>query len=268
LPGARGWIGKLMLNAPESVRSLRKLPILGSVIHAISHKVVATDQRVWVTVESGPAKGLQIELNPRTGQAYARGEAELVVQNFLASKLKAGDVFYDLGANIGLFSLIAARIVSPAGRVVSFEPDPQNASRLRRNLEQNGFSNATVVESGVWSSTTDLSFAVAPESSPDRGVGTFMPGGADAAASSSISIHVVSLDDFTRTAPVPTAIKCDVEGAELEVLKGARNVLAKSRPWILCEMHSSENDREGRKFLSELGYSFTEIDDMHVFAAP
>ncbi len=254
-----------MLNAPESVRSLRKLPILGSVIHAISHKVVATDQRVWVTVESGPAKGLQIELNPRTGQAYARGEAELVVQNFLASKLKAGDVFYDLGANIGLFSLIAARIVSPAGRVFSFEPDPQNALRLRRNLEQNGFSNATVVESGVWSSTTDLSFAVAPESSPDRGVGTFMPG--DAAAQN-LSIHVVSLDDFTRTAPVPTAIKCDVEGAELEVLKGARNVLAKSRPWILCEMHSPENDRDGRKFLAELGYSITEIDDMHVFAAP
>jgi hypothetical protein len=78
----------------------------------------------------------------------------------------------------------------------------------------------------------------------------------------------VSLDDFIQSAPRPTAIKCDVEGAELEVLKGARRILSESRPWILCEMHSPENDRDARKFLAELGYSITEIDDMHVFAAP
>jgi FkbM family methyltransferase len=254
-----------MLNAPESVRSLRNVPVFGGVIHAISHKVVATDQRVWVSVESGPAKGLQLELNPRTGQAYARGEAETIVQSFLASKLKADDVFYDLGANIGLFSLIGARIVSPAGQVFSFEPDPENASRLRRNLAQNEFTRATVVESGVWSSTTELRFSVAPESSPDRGVGTFL---LDDAAASNLSIRCVSLDDFTKSAPPPTAIKCDVEGAELEVFKGARNLLAQRRPWILCEMHSAENDRAVRNFLAEFGYSFTEIDDMHVFAAP
>jgi FkbM family methyltransferase len=261
----RTWIAKLMLNAPDSVRSLRNVPVLGGVIHAVSHKVVSVDQRIWVAVESGPAEGLELELNPRTGQAYARDEAETAVQNFLASKLKPGDVFYDLGANIGLFTLIGARIVSSAGRVFSFEPDPQNAIRLRRNLERNGFSNATVVETGVWSSTVELAFAMASENSPDRGVGTFMP---QRNPAGSLSIRCVSLDDFAQLAEPPTAIKCDVEGAELEVLKGARQLLSQRRPWILCEMHSSENDRAARKFLAEFGYSFTEIDDMHVFAAP
>jgi FkbM family methyltransferase len=265
LSGVRGWIGKLMLHAPESIRSLRKVPLLSGVIHALSHKVVALDERIWVSVETGPAQDLQIELNPRTGHAYARGEAELAVQKFLAGHLKPDDVFYDLGANIGLFTLIAARITAPRGRVFSFEPDPQNASRLQRNVERNGFSNVTIVESGVWSSTTELRFAVAPESSPDRGVGSFVLANP---AASDLVIPCVSLDDFARSNPPPTAIKCDVEGAEMEVLKGARSTLAKSRPWILCEMHSPENDRGARQFLAGLHYSCTEIDPMHVFAAP
>jgi FkbM family methyltransferase len=257
-------MSQILLRAPRPLRSLRKIPVLGQIFHAFSHTLVKADDKIWVRVQSGPAKGLQLELNPRTGQSYAKGDTELVVQEFLASRLKTGDVFYDLGANIGLFTLLAARCVGPAGKVFSFEPDAQNAARVRRNVAGNNFTNVTVIESGVWSSTAEIRFAAAPASSPDRGLGTFVASTSD----SDPSIPCVSIDDFVRSNPGPIGIKCDVESAEIEVLKGALATLARHRPWILCEMHSPDNDRQARAILSQLGYRFENVDDIHLFAAP
>lgn len=258
-------MSRILLRAPAPLRSLRNVPVLGQIFHAFSHTFVKADDKIWVRVQSGPAKGLQLELNPRTGQSYAKGDTELVVQEFLAAHLKAGDVFYDLGANIGLFTLIAARCVGPIGKVFSFEPDAEVSARLRRNVARNNFANVSIIESGVWSSTTVLPFTASPATSPDRGFGTFV--GSTTSGSDSLT-PCVSIDDFAREHPFPTAIKCDVESAEIEVLKGALATFARHRPWILCEVHSPDNDRQARAILSQLGYRFEIVDDMHVFAAP
>jgi tRNA A58 N-methylase Trm61 len=129
---------------------------------------------VWIQVEGGPARGLWLELNPRTGQTYFRGEAEPAVQETLAKRLGPGMVSYDLGANIGLFSLLAVRIVGESDHVFSFEPEPAVAERLRRNVERNGLSNVTVVEAGLWSYSGKVNFVVADSPSPDRGTGQFV----------------------------------------------------------------------------------------------
>jgi FkbM family methyltransferase len=173
-------------------------------------------------------------------------------------------VVYDLGANIGLFSLIAARAVGPSGRVFSFEPDPENAERLRRNVQRNACSNVTVVEAGVWSTSGYLSFISSDSSSPDRGLGRFEIDG-DAPGKPT---RCVSLDDFVAEAPPPDAIKCDVEGAELVVLKGAEAMLRRRRPWIICEMHSEADNCASREFLKQCGYRLESVDDTHVLALP
>jgi FkbM family methyltransferase len=263
--GVRALMSQALLRAPAPLRSLRNIPVLGQIFHALSHTLVKADDKIWVPVQSGPAQGLQLELNPRTGQSYAKGDTELVVQEFLASHLKPGDVFYDLGANIGLFTLIGARCVGPTGKVFSFEPDPEVSARLRRNVARNNFANVSIIESGVWSSTTALPFAASPATSPDRGFGTFV--GSSASGSDSF-IPCVSIDDFARLHPAPTAIKCDVEFAEIEVLKGALVTFENCRPWILGEMHSPENDREARAILSQFGYRLENVDDVHLFASP
>jgi FkbM family methyltransferase len=261
----RSLMSKILLRAPAPLRSLRNFPILGPIVHAFSHTLVKADDKIWAPVQSGPAQGLQLELNPRTGQSYAKGDTELVVQEFLAAHLKAGDVFYDLGANIGLFTLIGARCVGPTGKVFSFEPDAEVAARLRRNVARNNFANVSIIESGVWSSTIALPFAASGTTSPDRGFGTFV--GSNASGSDSF-LPCVSIDDFARLHPAPTAIKCDVESAEIEVLKGALATFASHRPWILGEMHSQDNDREARTILSQLDYRFESVDEAHLFAAP
>jgi FkbM family methyltransferase len=264
MPGSRNWVGALLLRTPASLRSIRNVPILGEFVHRISHRVLPGDERVWAQIEAGPAKGLWLELNPRTGQNYLRGDAESSVQEVLARKLRPGMVFYDLGANIGLFTLLGARLVGPSGKVFSFEPDAEVANRLRRNVERNGFSNVTVVEAGVWSSSREMMFVVADSASPDHGTGTFMEGTAAGARGS--TVRCVALDDFVRDAPPPDAIKCDVEGAEVEALRGAEKLLEGCRPWILCEMHSEENARAWRELLSGLGYNFEAVDTLHILA--
>src|SRR5271155_2017027 len=169
MPGSRNWVGTLLLRTPASLRSIRNVPILGEFVHRISHRVLPGDERVWAQIEAGPAKGLWLEVNPRTGQNYFRGDAENRVQEALANRLRPGMVFYDLGANIGLFTLLGARLVGETGKVFSFEPDPENATRLRRNIQRNGFTNIIIVDSGVWSKTGKLNFVPADAASPDHG---------------------------------------------------------------------------------------------------
>ena len=266
MTGVRQWLGGLLLRSPGPVRALRDVPVFGKLIHTVSHRLVPRDEKIWAQVEGGAAKGLWIELNPRTGQHYLLGEGEGPTQKLLEQRLRPGMVFYDLGANIGLFSLVAARLVGPAGKVVSFEPDPETAARLRRNLERNGFQNATVVEAGVWSSSGKQAFHAADESSPDHGVGRFER--ATAGEGSSL-VECVALDDFIASVwRPPDAIKCDVEGAEVEVLRGGREMLRSRRPWIVCEIHSAANGDGVRKILSDAGYRIDAVDSNHIVAAP
>src|SRR6202041_4055996 len=117
---ARNWMATLMLRLPASIRSVRGVPVLGSFLHTLSYRILSAEQKVWAQVEAGPAKGIWLELNPRSGQSYRLGETEKVCQAILAERLQPGDVFYDLGANLGFFSLLAARIVGSTGKVFSF----------------------------------------------------------------------------------------------------------------------------------------------------
>lgn len=113
MQGPRGWAASLLLHTPASLRSLRRLPVLGAMIHRVSRRILPADELVWAQVREGPARGAWLELSPRTGRNYLLGSVEPSIQAVLAARLRTGDVFYDLGANIGFYSLLAARCVSP-----------------------------------------------------------------------------------------------------------------------------------------------------------
>jgi FkbM family methyltransferase len=265
LTARRKWISSLMLEMPASLRSLRNLPVFGSLVHRLSHRILPADEKLWARVERGPGQGLWLELNPRTGQHYLHGEVEPAIQEILVERLKPGMVFYDLGANIGFFTLLAARLVGGKGKVFSFEPDPEIAGRLRRNIEQNAFTNVTVVEAGIWSASGNVNFVAADLSSPDRGVGKFVEGKGALAGKPT---QCVALDDFVQSVPPPDAIKCDIEGAEIEAFRGAKELLQARHPLILCEMHSNDNDKFLRDYFSRSGYHLHSLDALHVLAFP
>jgi FkbM family methyltransferase len=160
--------------------------------------------------------------------------------------------------------LIAARQVGPAGHVYGFEPDPEIAQRVRSNLNHNGFKNFTHIEAAVWRETGTVAFARSDESSsPDRGTGqiAMMP-----RPGQTVEVPAIALDDFVKSARPPDLIKCDVEGAEAEVFRGAASLLAERHPEIVCEIHSPENGITVRDQLLRFGYRVFDLDANHIGA--
>ena len=255
-----------LLRFAPSLGGLRRVPVLGDFLSWTSRKLVPRDSLIWVQIQHGPSEGLWIRLNPRTGQNVQRGIGEPQVQNALVEYLRPGMTFYDLGANIGFFSLMAARLVGPQGRVVSFEADPEIADRLRENLARNQFKHAHVEQNAVWSEPATVSFErVDPNTSPDRGLGHVSPNGS---AAGTISVEAVSLDQYTASHPPPDFLKCDVESAEVAVFQGAARLLSGKRPIVLVEMHSPENHRALLDLFAGHGYRCLNLDENHVLALP
>lgn len=251
------------LRYPAPLKSLRRMPVLGGCLSWLGERMVPRDARVWTQVDSGSAAGIWLRLNPRTGPDTLRGASEPEVQDSLQRYLRPGMTFYDLGANIGFFSLLGARLVGGHGRVVAFEADPEIAARLREHVDRNKFACITVVEKVVWSEASNVFFERAdPSISPDRGLGHVVK----TSSANTIEIASVTLDDLARTLPAPDFIKCDVEGAEVEVFRGARRLLAEKRPSILCEVHSEMNRRALLADLKQFGYTCENGTSRHVLA--
>jgi FkbM family methyltransferase len=256
-------VGQLFLRYALPLAGLRRVPVLGSFVRWASGKIVPRDSLAWVQIRHGPAEGLWLRLNPRTGGNYFQGGGEPEVQTAMRRHLRPGMTFYDIGANIGFFSLLAARIIGPEGRVVAFEADPEVAQRFRDHVERNHFSTISIEQKAVWSETRPVFFArTDPETSPDRGLGHVVAG----SAASAIRVQATSLDDFLQTSLAPDFLKCDVEGAEVEVFSGAKRLLKENRPILLCEIHSEENRRVLLEEFTRLGYKCESLSQNHILA--
>ncbi len=265
MSASHGRLAQLLLRYGSPLAGLRRVPVLGRCVSWAGAKLVPRGSLAWAQVQDGPARGLWLHLNPRTGTVYFEGGGEQGVQEALQEHLRPGMTFYDIGANIGFFSLLGARLVGKEGRVTAFEADPEIAARLREHVERNAFGWITVEEKAVWSEARTVSFArTDPARSPDRGLGHVVSTGEE----NGISVGAVSLDDYTRTHTPPDLLKCDVEGAEVEVFRGSQRLLSEKRPGIICEMHSKTNERILTEEFSRFGYHCKPCGANHVLALP
>ena len=262
---AGGRMAQLFLRYATPFAGIRRWPLLGPAVGWLSRILVPRDVLAWEQVRRGPAKGIWLELNPRTGRATLEGGGEPEVQKALVEHLGPGMTVYDVGANIGFFSLLAARLVGRTGRVVAFEADPEIAARLSLNAKRNDFTWIRVEQRAVCEESGAVYFKRADlKESPDRGlghiVGEELPG--------TLRVDGTSLDDYVRTAGVPDFVKCDVEGAEVAVFRGAERLLKERGPIVLCEMHSAENRRLLEERFGGLGYNCRMLDESHLLALP
>jgi FkbM family methyltransferase len=179
--------------------------------------------------------------------AFSFGEVERVAGDLLGRFMPEQGVFFDIGANVGWYSLHLARS-RPQAQVYAFEPLPATYGWLRRNIDLNGLNNVAPFNVGLGEKEESMLFYFRPD----------MTGAASArniTESLTALEHACSirrLDDCWREiGRNPDLIKCDVEGAELFVFRGGRACLAEAKPVILCEML--------RKWSAKFGYTPNDI---------
>ncbi len=196
-------------------------------------------------VLQGPAKGLKIVVGSGI-HGYWLGSWEANLQETLQSELAAGDVFYDVGAHVGFFSMIASRLVGDTGQVYSFEPSVHTYELLTRHLAMNGIANAEAYEKAVGEASGVARFETHDEVGTDHVV-----------AEGGQEVAITSLDDFVYSDGhrPPTVMKIDVEGHEVQVLRGAGRVLQEHHPELIIEIHSEENGALITEMLRGEGYA-------------
>lgn len=200
----------------------------------------------------GSGQGLRFNV-AGSHSAFILGNHEPEVQELLAQLLKPGMVYYDAGANVGFFAVIAARLVGPSGRVVCFEPLPQNARQIEYNAQLNAFPNIAVRCEALGGSNRTEVFNTSAE--PTWGMLSTV-GKSPEQASGQITVDVRTLDSVRDSArlPPPNVIQIDIEGAEAEALEGAWATLTASRPVLVIELHRT-NDAV-TAILDRLGYAY------------
>ena len=218
----------------------------------------------------GPARvqidGISYDLDPHDLVPLTilrTGEWQPEVWNAIEPALSQGAVFLDVGAHIGYFSLRASPVVGKSGRVVSFEPNPQTLAILRENVSANRFDNITVEPVACTDRPQTLTLYAASRS--NTGASSLSKGNAEVTGSDAGRAFTVQgrpIDDVVKELGLTRvdAIKIDVEGAEVMVLRGAVDTLRRFHPKViaeviprqLAEFHASVEDV--RSLLRDAGY--------------
>ena len=216
-----------------------------------------------------------LRLEYEWGSRYDRPDQrayEPIFYGALTGVVRAGMTVFDIGAHIGIFTLGAAKRVGPAGKVFAFEPSPAASAVLKKHVAFNEWQDRVEVVREVASDVdgklpffvngTSMAASLGRENvevlSPDRPAGGAVRLDADS----------ITLDRFCAMRAVrPDVIKIDVEGAELKVLLGARGLLERVRPEILCEVHPRQMKHCGssleelRDYLADVGYAMEPLSE-------
>lgn len=188
-------------------------------------------------------------------------ELELAALNgyMLRHSPRPGDIVVDAGAYRGAFTVLAAKLVGPGGMVIAFEPDRHSLERLKENIELNRLDNVMIVPKGLWSTDRRITFCEYGEDysaiSPDE-----LRCNVNQRHVANGEVDVVALDHELGRLGVDHVdfIKMDIEGAEIEAMKGARKILMGNDVKVAI---ASYHEVEGQKtcytlerYLTDLGY--------------
>jgi FkbM family methyltransferase len=224
-----------------------------------------------------PAGGIfQLNINKISAYFYVRTplelravEFEMVYEQYILEKLislvQPGDTIYDIGANIGFYTVSLAKAVGVRGRVITFEPMSENYRHLRDNIELNGLTNVRTFQVALadWNGKGELYLTASKENI--SGLPSLIPH--HLAIDREVEVAEGDRLIETNRLPIPQLVKIDVEGSEYAVIRGLRQTLNKPNcKFVLCEIHPQllPAGLQPKQIFDELkSYGFTQINICH-----
>jgi len=238
------------MDAGHLIQTAGKIPLIS---HALRWYAGRYPEDSVVKIKHGCAAGASWRRHHRYVNGYWIGHYELPLQEALTGELKAGQTFFDIGANAGFFTLVAARRVGASGRCVAFDPSPDNAASIREQLEANALDHCRVVEEAIGEVNSAAWFSFATPGSPTGHLG--MPKHCE----QRIEVKITTLDLACARFGKPDLIKMDIEGGEISAFKSAGITLNELRPLWLIELHGAECGREVKRALQMAEYEFFDL---------
>ncbi len=206
------------------------LPGVSQAFYNLYRKSVAKDASFF------DVAGFDMRISDNSLYEYTLKEYEPDVVRQFSSAVKPGDIVIDVGANIGYYTLTAARAVGAGGKVYAFEPDPTNFQMLTENVKANSFTNVVAIQKAVSGTTGTARFLQKKASTHSLFDHPMAP------TKESTSINTIALDDFLNTlSPADqqkiALVKIDAEGAEALILEGFANFIKRANTLtLICEL--------------------------------
>jgi len=228
-----------------------------------------TNVVLWAKLHNG--QKLKVDLSSTVGRSiYLRGCYEYDVEKELKKNLNPGDVFFDIGANVGYFTLTSQELVGEKGEVHSFEPHDRAFSLLQESVKSNKCDNIFLNKTAL----SDKEKAVEFVSLKDSAFSWTQQERNN--SSPSVTIKTTTLDKYINDINLNRKIKSlkiDVEGAEYNVLLGAKELLMSQSPYLILEVQDWSLSRFGYSvddiftFLDKCGYRAFDLDGNSVLNA-
>jgi FkbM family methyltransferase len=188
---------------------------------------------------------------------------ELATAAVIREHLKPGGTFVDVGAGLGYYTVLASRALGRAGRVLSFEPHPENYRCMMMGLAAVNAGNVSAYAVALGARLTATRLWANPVNEGNNRVG-----GAGNADWLSFGCVTVPLDVFIEALPGPVVMKIDVEGGEPDVIAGAHGFISRHRPFIVAENNEGIYGDALTAGLTALGYDVTPLHNKDIQATP
>jgi FkbM family methyltransferase len=207
-----------------------------------------------VNIAGGNLAGASFLLDMQSEKDLWLGTFEPELQKAVDVFVRPGMTVYDVGANIGYVTLMLTKAVDAHGRVLAFEPLPQNLERLKANIELNGVvEQVSVIPAAVGDRSMRTQFSMHESTGMGKVAGS---AGRVEKYLEAIEVDLIDLDNFvfTKGHPAPDLIKVDIEGGEVLALPGMERVLTSKRPILFLELHGGDAARVAWDTLTEADY--------------
>lgn len=228
------------------------------------NRIIFTNFIARFRTNSAEVQGHTMFLDPQDSLGLSIfGEWEPFETDLIKKYVGRGDIVLDIGANIGYYTLIFARLVGDDGKVFAFEPDPENFALLKKNVEVNAYRNVTLVQKAVSNENKRIRLYLSVGNKGDHRI-------YDSANNRpSVAVDAVRLDDFLNEfIGRVDFIKMDIQGAEGKALEGMSMLVRSSKQvkiitefWPSGLEQSGVNPRQYLRLLSDFGFTLYQIDE-------